>query len=85
MKTQELHSCPVGKANWWDLWNDTYEAQVLSFQANSQYGIDEGRISKLEIRDKQTHRILANYDRGWDIEPAPEVMDFYKAIIARFN
>ena len=47
-----------GKAFW-------YWAKV--FDKGSIFGIDEGRISKLEIRlDDET---VANYDRGWDIRP----------------
>ena len=47
------------------------------------FGIDGGKVSKLEIR--LGDEILANYDRGWDIEPADEVRPFYENILARFN
>ena len=36
------------------------------------YGINGGKISKLTIRIDG--RITANYDRGWDIEPAENDM-----------
>lgn len=43
---------------------------VKHFEEGSEWGINGGRISKLEIRvDGQ---ITANYDRGWDIEPKDE-------------
>ena len=32
------------------------------------YGLNKGRISKLMIKINGT--VAANYDRGWDIEPA---------------
>ncbi len=40
---------------------------VKAYEEGSEYGINGGRISKLEIRidDKK----VAHYDRGWDIEP----------------
>lgn len=41
------------------------------FEESSIYGIDEGRISKLELR--MGYQIVANYDRGWDVEPANEI------------
>ncbi|MCW6681306.1 hypothetical protein NHG29_00225 [Aerococcaceae bacterium NML160702] len=37
------------------------------FDEPSEYGISEGRISKLELRINEN--IVANYDRGWDVEP----------------
>ncbi|MFA5735478.1 MAG: hypothetical protein WC904_10970 [Proteiniphilum sp.] len=33
----------------------------------SEYGIDEGRISKLML--KRNGNVVCNYDRGWDIRP----------------
>lgn len=40
---------------------------VKSFEEGSQFGIDKGRISKLML--KRDGRVIANYDRGWDIMP----------------
>jgi len=37
------------------------------YDEGSEYGIDGGRVSKLEIR--QDGKTVVNYDRGWDIEP----------------
>ena len=37
------------------------------FDNPSDYGIDNGRISKLELR--LNGETVCNYDRGWDIEP----------------
>ena len=53
------------------------------FEEGSEYGIDAGKISKLEIR--LGNDILCNYDRGWDIEPTEEVRPFYESILAKFN
>ncbi len=42
-----------------------YWAKV--YDEGSEYGIDGGRISKLQIRiDGQT---VVSYDRGWDVKP----------------
>ena len=43
---------------------------VKAFEEGSEYGINNGRISKLTI--KIAGKITANYDRGWDIEPAED-------------
>ena len=40
---------------------------VKAYEEGSEYGINNGRISKLTI--KIAGKITANYDRGWDIEP----------------
>jgi len=40
---------------------------VKYYDGSSVYGIDEGRISKLTL--KQGSKFLANYDRGWDMKP----------------
>ena len=50
----------------------TKEVKIAHFWAKvydegSEYGIDEGRISKLTVKiDGVT---VINYDRGWDIKP----------------
>lgn len=37
------------------------------YEEPSQFGIDEGRISKLTL--KLNSEVVCNYDRGWDMEP----------------
>lgn len=50
----------------------------------SEFGIDGGRISKLECR--ADGRTILNYDRGWDMEPETELgYQAYAILIARFN
>ena len=46
---------------------------VKHFEEPSEFGIDEGRISKLELRVKG--KIVANYDRGWDIKPRDDAVE----------
>lgn len=54
-----------------------YWAKV--YEGSSQYGIDGGQISKLMI--KRNDEIVANYDRGWDVEPVDEDTEAALAII----
>lgn len=49
-----------------------FECEIKHFENGSQYGIDGGRISKLWVRDKDTLKVVINYDRGWDIKPQTE-------------
>ena len=43
---------------------------MKQYDEGSQYGINEGRISKLML--KRNGETVCNYDRGWDMEPADE-------------
>jgi hypothetical protein len=56
------------------------------FDEPSEWGIDEGRISKLEIRiDGKT---VVEYDRGWNVEPDEEndiVMAAYGILMKEYN
>lgn len=42
---------------------------IKRFDEGSGFGIDGGKISKLTIKNERTGKEVANYDRGWDIEP----------------
>jgi len=44
--------------------------QIKHYDETSSFGINEGKISKLSL--SQNGKIIANYDRGWDIKPISE-------------
>ena len=52
------------------VYDDNYHYWVKVYETGSKYGIDGGRVSKLTI--KRGSETVANYDRGWDIEPVDE-------------
>ena len=52
---------------------------VKCYEEVSEFGIDNGRISKLMLKHKG--EIVANYDRGWDIEPVDEDAEIALAIL----
>ena len=52
---------------------------VKCYENGSKFGIDGGRISKLMLKRKG--EIIANYDRGWDIEPADKDAEIVLAIL----
>jgi len=61
----------------------TYSAKVYG-EPSEDYGIEGGRISKLEIRLGGIP--VARYDRGWDIEPETENAQLaLLAILHNFN
>ena len=44
-----------------------YEYWMKVFEGGSVFGINEGPVSKLQVRREDM--LVANYDRGWDLEP----------------
>lgn len=63
---------------------DGFSYCIKHYEEGSIYGIDEGRISKLEMR-KDGH-IVANFDRGWDVEPTgTATVAAYKKILKQYN
>ncbi len=62
-----------------------YDWSAKVFDDGSLFGINGGRISKLQI--KQSDNILVNYDRGWDIKPDEkdkDLMNVYQQILEKF-
>lgn len=54
------------------------------FEEPSEFGIEGGRVSKLDIRRKGKE--VLNYDRGWDIEPVDEdAKQVLEIILKTFN
>lgn len=53
-----------------EVFGTVYRFWMKRYDNGSEWGIDGGRISKLEI--KRGDEIICRYDRGWDIQPADE-------------
>ena len=63
---------------------DGYYYEVKVYAEGSVFGIDEGKISKLYL--KKGDLVIANFDRGWDIEPtAAADLAIMNKLIALFN
>jgi len=52
---------------------------IKHFEKGSEFGIDKGNISKLIL--KRNGKIIANYDRGWDVKPVDEDTEIALAIL----
>lgn len=63
--------------------NDTeYEVQAKVFLEGSEFGIDNGPISKLTIKNLNNKNTIVNFDRGWDIKPkSKEDKEIYEEIV----
>lgn len=60
------------------------EYWVKHYEEGSKFGINEGRISKLDCR--VDGEIILHYERGWDIEPQTELATKALEILkSRFN
>lgn len=90
-KTKIVGKKPVNsksiKAKFNDNWV-TGECDGLTFEAKlfdngSEFGINKGRVSKLDISDKG--KTIVNYDRGWDIRPTKEYKSHYDDIMKFLN
>ncbi len=50
--------------------------QVLVFEGHADteaFELDGSRISKLWLRRESDRQVVANFDRGWDIEPTTDL------------
>ena len=57
---------------------------VKHYEEGSEFGIDGGRISKMECR--ANGKTILHYERGWDMEPETELgYQAYAILIEKFN
>ena len=63
--------------------------QVLVFEGHAEteeYELGTSRISKLWLRRQADRHVVANFDRGWDLQPTTDearaIVDFLAAGIA---
>ena len=66
-----------------------YGFSMKNFIDPSEFGIDNGCISKLHIVEGRIRgRSLVDYERGWDKRPDrknADLMKVYKALLTKFN
>lgn len=67
-------------SNWVSGLCGNYYFEAKLFDEPSDFGINDGRVSKLTIQTK-ANTIIVNYDRGWDIEPVLTEKPIYEAIV----
>lgn len=59
--------------------NWTFSAKIYGEPSN--WGIDDGRISKLTVRDTASNDLICCYSRDWDEKPADEHLPQYHLLI----
>ena len=65
--------------NWVKGMADNFIFEAKLFDEGSEFGINNGRVSKLSIQDNNNW--IVNYDRGWDIKPNKEYKKQYTEIL----
>lgn len=72
-----------------DLWHrfkdGDYDGVAKIYDTPSEYGINDGRVSKFELKYKG--KPILNYDRGWDTPDGkfkidPQHQEFYDKILS---
>ena len=61
--------------------NSIFHYWVKHYDEPSEYGINEGRVSKLTL--KRNGKIVYNYDRGLDVEAVDEETKLALAILLK--
>ena len=61
--------------------NSIFHYWVKHYDEPSEYGINEGRVSKLML--KRNGKIVYNYDRGLDVEAVDEETKLALAILLK--
>lgn len=80
------------ETNWIEGKFGDYKFQAKHFDEGSEFGIKNGRTSKLWVCDSKRN-CVANYDRGWDIRPATKelkqivnkIVSFLEKLPKRFS
>jgi hypothetical protein len=74
-----------GGGQWWEFEDGDYKGQAKLYDTPSEYGINEGRVSKFQLNHKG--KPILNYDRGWDTPDGkfkldPQHQEFYDKILS---
>lgn len=63
---------------------DGFRFSAKVFSEGSEFGIDNGRVSKLSIREGDKEIVL--YDRGWEVWPKkPRHLEIYHRVMKKLE
>ena len=80
IKPIAYHEIP--DTNWYQGEVGYYSWEGKIFDDPSQFGINNGRVSKLKI--KKGNKVVVNYDRGWDIPVDEDTAKVVNDILKEF-
>lgn len=87
MKKEETPPAPIAQfkdfsmdSSWVNGTVDRFTFEAKLFDNPSCFGINDGRVSKLNIANAMG-RWVVNYDRGWDIKPAAAHKPYFDAVM----
>ena len=67
---------------WWEGHSGDYRWEGKVYDSPSSMGINSGRGSKLTV--KKNGKVVAHYDRGWDVVPGKEDQQVVDEIVNKF-
>jgi len=67
-KTYEIKA-RQNRAGWIEGTIDSLRFQAKVYDEGSEFGINEGRVSKLWVCNEAQRQIIMCYERGWDVSP----------------
>ena len=75
----------IGNGNWVEGTYGEYKYQAKIYTEPSDYGIDNGHVSKLciTLNGDSWANTVVNYDRGWDIGKGKKKI--YRPLVAELN
>ena len=68
------------ESNWVQGEVGMYSFDAKLFNERSMYGIEGGRVSKLAMHS-MLGSLVVHYDRGWDVEPSEDIMEYFDAVM----
>lgn len=70
-----------GQPNWLNGKHGSHLIQIKRYNGPSQFGINKSRITILYVKDTSTGKVLADYDRGWNIKPSADIKQLVDQIV----
>ena len=67
-------------SNWYYGIVGGYRYKALRFDEPSQFGINEGKVSKLLIANKKM-KVVVLYERGWSKKPSKTFQPIYERLL----
>jgi len=68
-KTNYEIKAKQNRGNWIEGTIDSLRFQAKVYDEGSEFGINEGRVSKLWVCNEAQRQIIMCYERGWDVRP----------------
>jgi hypothetical protein len=83
-RAMEINYRTYKEKNWIDGLIEGCHFSAEVFDEGSKYGINNGRISRLNMVDKNG-TLQIYYDRDWNVKPTGKIKAIYKQVVSFFE